>query len=258
MLPIKTIQLQLEKLGHYNGKIDGIVGMKSIYGAQQLLLEHAKGVGQWNDKRLWVGLNQALLYRWGYEVGAIDGYFGPQTAFALEQWQNNIRDITPLVSEVVHQPTIFPRQKDVPKFYGKAGTNLGRLVLPYPMKLSWDKSKTITSMTLHKKVIPSAEIAFKEILAHYGEHMVSVLGLDMFGGSFNIRPMRGGKRMSMHSWGVAIDFDPEHNQLRWGKDKARLAGEDYIAFWNIWEAQGWVSLGRERNYDWMHVQAARL
>ena len=68
----------------------------------------------------------------------------------------------------------------------------------------------------------------------------------------------GGRAMSMHSWGIAIDFDPAHNRLRWGRDRARLAGPDYRAFLDIWEAEGWISLGRERNYDWMHIQAARL
>ena len=70
--------------------------------------------------------------------------------------------------------------------------------------------------------------------------------------------MRGGTQYSMHSWGIAIDFDPERNQLNWGRDRARLAAADCVPFWDIWEAEGWVSLGRARNFDWMHVQAARL
>jgi hypothetical protein len=62
----------------------------------------------------------------------------------------------------------------------------------------------------------------------------------------------------MHAYGVAIDFDSEHNQMRWGSDRARFAKSDYDAWWGYWEEAGWVSLGRERNYDWMHVQATRL
>jgi hypothetical protein len=62
----------------------------------------------------------------------------------------------------------------------------------------------------------------------------------------------------MHSWGIAIDFDPMRNQLKWGRDKARLAKPDAKKFWQAWERQGWVSLGRRKNYDWMHVQAAEL
>ncbi|MCA1748660.1 MAG: M15 family metallopeptidase [Sphingomonadales bacterium] len=70
--------------------------------------------------------------------------------------------------------------------------------------------------------------------------------------------MRGGSSWSMHSWGIAIDFDPANNQLRWGRDRARMAKPAYAPFLNAWESEGWISLGRERNFDWMHVQAARL
>ncbi|MCH7410937.1 hypothetical protein MM239_16125 [Belliella sp. DSM 111904] len=62
----------------------------------------------------------------------------------------------------------------------------------------------------------------------------------------------------MHSWGIAIDFDPSNNQLKWGRDMATFAGPEYHAWWDIWESEGWVSLGRLRNFDWMHVQAASL
>ena len=40
--------------------------------------------------------------------------------------------------------------------------------------------------------------------------------------------------------------------------RPRLAQPDGETFWKLWEDEGWVSLGRARNYDWMHVQAARL
>jgi len=62
----------------------------------------------------------------------------------------------------------------------------------------------------------------------------------------------------MHAWSIAIDFDPARNKLSWNNTRARLAKPDAVKFWELWEAEGWVSLGRARNYDWMHVQAARL
>ena len=82
--------------------------------------------------------------------------------------------------------------------------------------------------------------------------------MELFGGSLNVRRMRGGSAWSIHSWGCAIDFDPERNQLRWKKPKAVLSSAECADFWHFWEEEGWVSLGRARNYDWMHVQAARL
>ena len=82
--------------------------------------------------------------------------------------------------------------------------------------------------------------------------------LDLWGGCLNVRKMRGGSRYSMHSWGIAIDYDPGKNRLKWGRDRAAFAKPEYDTWWRLWEEEGWVSLGRTRNFDWMHVQAAKL
>jgi hypothetical protein len=70
--------------------------------------------------------------------------------------------------------------------------------------------------------------------------------------------MRGGSSLSTHAFACALDINPEQNQLRWGSDKAKMAHSDCKAFLDAFETQGWISLGRERNFDWMHIQAARL
>ena len=70
--------------------------------------------------------------------------------------------------------------------------------------------------------------------------------------------MRGAKTWSMHAYGIAVDLDPERNQLKWGRDKAVFARPEYVPFWNIVESEGATSLGRARNYDWMHFQFANL
>ncbi|KZM49053.1 M15 family metallopeptidase, partial [Labrenzia sp. OB1] len=116
----------------------------------------------------------------------------------------------------------------------------------------------VRTITLHSKVAASAERAFHKIRGLYSDRQIKDLGLDLFGGSLNVRRMRGGSRYSMHSWGIAIDFDPERNRLSWKRPQARLSLDDAIPFWRAWEAEGWVSLGRAANFDWMHVQAARL
>ncbi len=111
---------------------------------------------------------------------------------------------------------------------------------------------------MHEKVADSLGEILEKIHAHYGEAEISKLGLDLFGGDYNARLKRGGSTMSTHSWGIAIDFDPSNNRLKWNRDRARLARTEYEDWWRIWESEGWVSLGRARNFDWMHVQAARL
>lgn len=153
---------------------------------------------------------------------------------------------------------VWPRQSGVRTFYGTVGKNQTMLILPFPMKLAWDKRKVVTKFSIHQKAHDSAKWCFEQIALAYDEKQRAELGLDLFGGCLNVRPMRGGSDYSMHAWGIAIDFDPDRNQLKWDKRKARLARPDAETFWKIWESEGWVSLGRTRNFDWMHVQAARL
>lgn len=218
---------------------------------------HDKASG-WTAARCKVAVQQCLMASVGLEVGPIDGLVGPTFRFALEQWQNRLRDVTPLPAAVAHQPPVWPRQADVPAFFGPPGQNQVMLQLPYPMVLAWDLSTRINRFSIHAKVAESARRALTKALDHYGIDRIRELRLDRFGGCLNQRAMRGGTNLSMHSWGIAIDFDPDRNQLRWGRDRAFMARADYAPFLDFWAAEGWVSLGRERNYDWMHVQAARL
>lgn len=157
--------------------------------------------------------------------------------------------------------TAWPRQADVRAFYGEPGNpacTAGIADLPFPMRIAWDTNSIIRRFRCHSKVEKSFETIFQQTLAHYGEAKIKALGLDLFGGCYNLRQMRGGKAWSMHSWGIAIDLDPSNNQLKWNKTKARFARPDYEPFWRIVEAQGAVSLGRARDFDWMHFQFARL
>ncbi|MDN3719407.1 M15 family metallopeptidase [Roseibium salinum] len=143
-------------------------------------------------------------------------------------------------------------------FFGAPGTNLARVEVPWNMRLAWDKDVTVRRITVNAKAAASAERVFHKVRGLYSDKEIKDLGLDLFGGSLNIRRMRGGSRLSMHAFSIAIDFDPLRNQLSWKRPQARLSLDDAIPFWRAWEAEGWVSLGRARNFDWMHVQAARL
>lgn len=214
---------------------------------------------------------QSRLTSHGYPCGVIDGRIGRVTLAALSAFQrarglpaSGVADAATVAalrapsSALPTQAPAWPTQADVPGFYGAMGMNQERLPLPFPMRLAWDKSILITRITLHAKVIESAGRAFEAIASAYSPAQRADLGIDLFGGSLNVRRMRGGTSWSIHSWGAAIDFDPERNQLKWGMDRARLGQPDAVPFWEAWEAEGWVSLGRSRNYDAMHVQAARL
>jgi hypothetical protein len=117
---------------------------------------------------------------------------------------------------------------------------------------------SISHISCHTKVADSLEAVLANVHAHYGDAELKRLRLNLFGGCFNPRKKRGGSSWSTHAWAVAIDWDPSRNQLQWGRDRASLSRPEYTFWWRAWEAEGWVSLGRSRNYDWMHIQAARL
>jgi hypothetical protein len=143
-------------------------------------------------------------------------------------------------------------------FYGQPGSGLVMLDLPFTLRLSWEPSQTVRRTQCHARVRDSLRAVLDGVLAHYGHDGIQTLRLDHYGGGFNHRNRRGGTTLSTHAWGIAFDFDPDRNQLRWGRDRAAFAGSEYDAWWQCWEAEGWLSLGRHRNFDWMHVQAARL
>lgn len=152
----------------------------------------------------------------------------------------------------------WPKQGNVRSVFGEPGgldCTAGMVDLAYPMRIAWDKTQIIRKFRCHQKVEASLERVFQKTLAHYGLSGVSKLGLDLFGGCYNFRKMRGGKSWSMHSWGIAVDLDPERNQLKWTKARASFAKPDFLPFWRIVESEGFTSLGRKYDYDWMHFEA---
>lgn len=131
---------------------------------------------------------------------------------------------------------------------------LTTITLPYPMRLAWDLNTTVTKMRCHNLVAGKFIKVFTEILNTYGIDKIKELGIDLYGGCFNFRKMRGGNDWSRHSWGVAIDLDPERNQLKETSKTARFARPEYKPMIDIFYKHGFESLGVEKNYDWMHFQ----
>ena len=139
--------------------------------------------------------------------------------------------------------------------YGKPGpSNLVIINLPYPMKIAWDPLHTVNKMQCHKLVANNFKGVFNDILAEYGIAKIQELGIDLFGGCYNFRQMRGGDEWSRHSWGIAIDLDPSRNQLKWKKNKAQFAKPEYKKMIDAFYRNGFKGLGPEKDYDWMHFE----
>jgi len=149
--------------------------------------------------------------------------------------------------------------KEISAKYGSPGatSNFKTIPLPYPMRIAWDTKVTVNKMQVHKLEAERVTLIFKDILAHYGLPKIQELGIDLFGGCYNFRQMRGGSEWSTHSWAIAIDLDPARNQIEETSKTARFARPEYKAMIDIFYKHGWYSLGREKNFDWMHFQAIK-
>jgi hypothetical protein len=78
--------------------------------------------------------------------------------------------------------------------------------------------------------------------------------LAKYAGCYNPRPMRGGNRPSKHSWGAAIDLDPDHNGL---KTSWPVAATMPIEVMEEFAREGWIGLGWQIGRDSMHFQPTR-
>lgn len=217
---------------------------------------NAPSVMNWVPPRRAIAALQIMLRNAGLEVGEVDGYYGAATRHALEAFKGRAFVRPP--EEPRDIAVQWPKQSECTRYFGPVGENQASVQLPYKMKIAWDLKSTITQFSCNRKVVAPLTEVFTKTLEVYGQDKISQLGLDLFGGCLNVRKMRGGSSWSMHSWGIAVDLDPDRNQLQWGRDRARFARPEYEQFWQIVEATGATSLGRARNYDWMHFQYARL
>jgi len=241
---VKNAQRVLARAAGYRGAIDGLVGPQSLAAAWRVPgLERLAQAEDWGQVRLVVGGAQMALERAGFDPGPIDGRYGPSTDAAFTAWSGEKLPV---------------READMAARFGPAGgaqCTAGVIEVPWRMVLAWDTAQVITRIRCHEMVAGSGQAAFDRIAAGYSAREIRDLGLHLYGGCYANRAKRGGTSLSTHAYGLAIDFDPERNRLHWGADRARLARPDAVFFWECWEAEGWTSLGRIRNFDWMHVQA---
>lgn len=179
---------------------------------------------------------------------AADGIIGPITVRALCKELH----VTPA--------PLWPTQEEVRRgrsIFGPAGCEANLVTILPPYTLLYE-GKAVRSIRVHRLVARHVQEALQEVLAHYGEAKIAELGLNLYGGSYNYRACSRGNALSMHAWGIALDFSPDANALKYKAPRATLSHPECRAWWEIWEAHGAVSLGRSRDYDWMHLQFARL
>lgn len=178
-----------------------------------------------------------------------DGIIGPRTVDALL----SALAIPPA------QTVAWPTQKEVrsgKSMFGAPGsTKLVRIVPPYPLYFDGGR---VSAIAVHELIADHVLAALQEVLDAYGLDKIRALGLDKYGGCYNYRKTTSGSSLSMHAWGIALDFAPEENAYNTPAPQASLSKPECALWWQIWERHGAVSLGRAVNKDWMHLQFANL
>lgn len=237
--------------------VDGLLGPATIDAMERWanLTKEEKSLKVTKKEETW----WSKLKSWWYsddEPSVVDGSLKVKPSESVKP-NRKIGGPAIVKGKVKLQSNKWPKQSEVPAFFGAKGANQVRIQLPYTMYLDWDLGKSVNTIVCHKKVAPSLQRIFEAVYQEFGDEEIKRLGLNHYGGCLNVRRVRGGDSWSMHSWGIAVDMDPDRNQFRWGPDKARLAKPDATRFWEIVEAESWVSLGRERGFDFMHMQATQ-
>ena len=90
-------------------------------------------------------------------------------------------------------------------------------------------------------------------LEEFGSDGIDHFGLDLFGGDYVHRRVRGGSGWSKHAFGCAVDIDPDRNGL-WTRRPEATMPEEAVEIAN---KHGWINLGQKIGRDWMHFQATQ-
>ncbi len=106
---------------------------------------------------------------------------------------------------------------------------LGYARIPFYLPLSWAPEKKITRIRCHRLLAPVFEVLFQELVEGGLRPLVRT-----YGGCFCFRRMRGGGHLSTHSWGIAIDLNPDTNRLGTPGDMAPELVELFENFGFTW------------------------
>lgn len=170
-----------------------------------------------------------------------DGFWGPKSIAAC---QDHLRKLMP-----ARNPWPASDPASLTKFYGASGdeSNLVRLDVA-GLGIQYD-GKPVRVIRCHKKVADSLKRIFTAISK--GPHKGV---LEKYAGCFNNRNMRGGTAKSTHSWGIAVDLDPDNNgnHISW-PTRSTMPLEVMEEF----AKEGWKSAGAFWGRDSMHHEATK-
>ncbi len=121
---------------------------------------------------------------------------------------------------------------------------LGRASLPFPIALSWDVSQAVKGVQCHVRLTGILTDVFKAIDQRGLRESIRT-----YGGCFSFRSKRTSGKLSTHSWGIAIDLNPDSNPLGSSGDMNPAIVEVFREFGFKWGGD-WAGRGK----DPMHFQ----
>lgn len=132
------------------------------------------------------------------------------------------------------------------------------LVLPFEMRLAWNTSVKISYFSVNPLIHKDLLAALTEIRDTLGMGVVQSLGLDMFGGCYNNRKIKGGSVKSTHAWAVSVDLNPRGNPYK-GKPALMVNGSPKaLAFMNIMLKHNFYTLNHDlMHFNWIDPKYAR-
>jgi hypothetical protein len=107
-------------------------------------------------------------------------------------------------------------------------------------------------MYVNAYILPKLQITFKAL-----QTAELLSELRTFGGCWMVRPIRGYVNiLSIHSWGIAVDFNVEDNPLGWSREKCIKMGLNPFseAFVQVWRNTGWTCGFDFKRPDGMHFE----
>ncbi len=156
---------------------------------------------------------------------------------------------------------VWPLQRDCMTYYGDPRRSGWLQANTVGVKCPWliHVGRTpVDHILIHKKCSESLTRILGAIWDGVGKDYSKIkeLRYDVFDGSYNLRVMRGGSTLSMHSYACAIDWDAADNPFHSTKHVFRNDSLLVVKF----KEEGWLwggdwSVG---SIDAMHVQAARI
>ena len=134
---------------------------------------------------------------------------------------------------------------------------LVQVEMPFYTKASWEPFLQIHRLWVHRHMATTFKDALRAILLHRGEGYLINRGYNYCGGAFNHRKTRGGKYLSTHAWGIAIDLNPHLAPYR--RKKHLRTAEGWQEVWRNDQPEFIIEIMLEHGFwsfefDGMHFQ----